>query len=85
MRSIGSVKGVQKAHVVDTLCDVWEQFTDVMAALSVLLEFPWRAEQVAGIGELYAWLVEGKRFAMILLKLRLVFEGVDMRWPALHE
>jgi hypothetical protein len=82
---VGAVARVEKADVVHTASHMGKQFADRDSTLSVLPKAPWRSQQVAGWSKLDTWLGKGQRFAVILLQLWLVVEGVDLRGPTLHE
>jgi hypothetical protein len=85
VRGIRAMQALDEAEVVDHLRHVGEELAHPSAALPVLTERPGAAQQVAGLGELHAWLGLRERLAVVPLQERLVVEGVDLRRTAMHE
>ncbi len=77
---------MDEGNVVDMLREVRKQVRNVLAALPVLLELPFRTDHPALV--LLAAATEGLHIdglAVERVELRLVVEGVDVAGPAIHE
>ncbi len=75
---VGGVVGVHAvdhAHFIGVLGNVGEELADPESAGTVLFKLEWRAEEHAALGG----------FAAVLLELRLIVKGIDVRRAALHE
>jgi hypothetical protein len=71
---------VDEAQVIGMFGQVWEQVRNPQAALPVLAESPGGRQQRHHLAGLMA-----VRLAGIGVQLRLVIEGVNVGWPAVHE
>src|SRR5260370_14421898 len=76
--------GSDEAHLVHVLRNVVEQLADRHSHLPVALECPWRLHQRADVVELGIEF-ERRRLEVIAIEHGLRIEGVDVRWPSIHE
>src|SRR5271168_2105879 len=76
--------GVDEAHVVHTLGEVWKDLADFFPALAIFLERKRRLHQRAGLA-LMLKITTRHRLAVVLFENGLVIEAVDLREPTIHE
>ena len=76
---------VHESDVVDAMSQIWKQIRNVFPALAVLLELPTRLDDTSFV--FVSSTAEGfyvDRFVVHAIHLRLVVEGIDVAWPAVH-
>src|SRR5713101_8225992 len=85
MTGVRSPHGADEANVVHLLGELRKEIADPSAALAVLLELPWRLEQIEGLARDDLGALEGQRPAVVAREKRLIVEGVDLRRAAVHK
>ena len=89
MRNTVGVHAFQETKVVDVPGNVREEFGNVLAAITVLFEFPGRLKNtmladLSGLGQ-GAGIVKLPQLTVVPGKQCFVIKRVDVTWPALHE
>ena len=84
-----SMHALEKAEIINVLCDIREKLRYMLTTFTVLFELPRRLEHTMfrnlfGLGE-NTRIIERSLFTVMFFQQRLVVKSINMARPPLHE